>query len=194
MDIYNLPHIYELAFTVFPPLCIWRKKWAKEVCRFLRSLPLAPSSVADLCCGAGFLSPFIKKLYPEAKLVGIDRNRYMIKFARKHFPFSEFSCMDLSDVNGEIDLFPTGGGLTTIPLSDAIDAIMRIKPRYFILSGYRISFWSFAHMLFTKILMEDRCQIHSPEEVKKMFISKGLKIEIRMMDIIEGTYIIYKNE
>jgi ubiquinone/menaquinone biosynthesis C-methylase UbiE len=66
--------MYELAFRTIPPLRIWRKEWERKVNRFLVSLPSPPSSVIDTCCGTGFLSTLIKRIYPNAKIVGIDKS------------------------------------------------------------------------------------------------------------------------
>lgn len=190
MDIYNLPHIYELAFRVLPPLSIWRRKWEREVRRFLTTLPSPPSSVVDLCCGAGVLSPLIKQIYPSVRVLGIDRNRYMIKFARSHFPFAEFRCDDISKVDEKFDLLIMGGGLTTVALQDVIDTIRRITPSCFILSGYKCSIWSWAHRLFTKVVTGESYYTRSPYKIKEIFAREGIDVKVKPMDLIEGSYVI----
>lgn len=192
MNIYDFPHLYEISFRMVPPFCIWRDEWSREVYRFLISLPGQPSSIVDLCCGTGFLFPMIRKVCPSSKLFGIDISESMIKFARKHYPFVEFKCSDISSVKNNFDVVIMGGGLTTIPVDSAIEAIYRISPSYFILSGYRMSLWSLTHRLFVRTVMGIRCYIYSPVDILGIFKSRGIDISIRPIDKIEGSYAIYK--
>lgn len=182
--------MYEMAFRTIPPLRIWRKEWEREVYRFLASLPSPPSSVIDACCGTGFLSTLIKRVYPNTKIVGIDKSEPMIKFASTHFPFAEFICEDISSLTGNFDVLIMGG-LATIPITDAIEVIERTAPLYFILSVYQGSIWSLSHRLFTRFVMGERCYIHTPSEIKEIFASRGIKVEVSPIDVIEGSYAIY---
>jgi len=191
MNIYNFPHLYEIAFRNIPPLCIWRREWEREVYRFLVSLPNPPSSIVDLCCGTGFLFPMIKRIYPNSKIIGVDISESMIKFAHKHYPFVEFRCSNITSITNKFEVIIMGGGLTTIPINVATDSIKRISPRHFILSGYRLSLWSLMHSFFVKTVMGIRCHIISPSKVIETFKSRGMDVSIRSIDRIEGSYAIY---
>jgi len=192
MDIYKFPHMYECAFRTIPPLCIWRKEWEKEVHRFLTSLPSPPSSVIDVCCGTGFLSRLIKKVYPNTKIVGIDKSKSMIEFASTYYSSTEFRCEDISSLRDNFDVLIMGGGLITIPIEDVIDVIERITPSHFILSGHKNSIWSFPYKIFTRVIRGEKYFTHHPSETIKTFISRGIKVKVRPIDVIEGSYAIYK--
>ncbi|OYD14659.1 hypothetical protein CH333_07510 [candidate division WOR-3 bacterium JGI_Cruoil_03_44_89] len=192
MDIYNFPQMYEVAFRTIPPLSLWRREWEREVYRFLVSLPFPPSSLLDACCGTGFLSTLIKEVYPNTKIVGIDKSESMIKFASAHFPSAEFRCEDFSSLTENFDVVIIGGGLTTIPIGDTVEVIERIAPLSFILSGYKSSIWSLSHRLFTRVVMGERCYIYTPSQIKEIFASRGINIKIRQIDVIEGSYAVYK--
>ena len=181
-----------MAFRTIPPLCIWRKKWQREVHRFLVSLPSPPSSVIDVCCGTGFLSPLIKRVYPKTKIIGIDKSKFMVKFATAHHPFVEFRCENVLSLTQNFDVLIMGGGLITIPIGDAIEMIKRTAPCYFILSSYKSSIWSLPHKSFTRIVTGEQCYIHTPSEIKEIFASRDIKVKIRLIDVIEGSYAIYK--
>ncbi len=186
--------MYEVAFRTIPPLSLWRREWEREVYRFLVSLPSPPSSLLDACCGTGFLSTLIKEVYPNTKIVGIDKSESMIKFASAHFPSAEFRCEDFSSLTENFDAVIIGGGLTTIPIGDTVEVIERIAPLSFILSGYKSSIWSLSHRLFSMATTGDRCYIHTPSEIKEIFASRSIKVKTRSIDLIEGSYVVYKNE
>ncbi len=191
MDIYDFPHLYEITFRTVPPFSIWRAEWAREVHKFLISLPKKPSSIVDLCCGTGFLFPMIKSIYPDAEMVGIDISDSMIKFANKHHTFVEFRCSDITSVKNNFEVVIMGGGLTTIPVSTAIDAIDRISPSHFILSGYRMSLWSLTHRLFVRSVMGIKCHISSSSDIIHIFESRGIDVSISPIDWFEGSYAIW---
>ncbi|MDO9576099.1 MAG: class I SAM-dependent methyltransferase [bacterium] len=192
MDIYKFPHMYECAFRTIPPLCIWRKEWEKEVHRFLTSIPSPPLSVIDVCCGTGFLSTLIKRAYPNTKIVGIDKSKSMIEFASTYYSSTEFRCEDISSLTDSFDVLIMGGGLITISIEDVIDVIERITPSHFILSGYKNSIWSFPHKIFTRVITGKKYYTYHPDKIRNIFALKGFDVKTRMIDVIEGSYVIYK--
>jgi len=72
--------------------------------------------------------------------------------------------------------------------------IERITPSYFILVGYKKSIWSFSHKIFTRVITGKKYFTHRPSETIEIFASRGIKVKVRSIDVIEGSYAIYKNE
>lgn len=118
----------------------------------------------------------------------------MIEFASTYYSSTEFRCEDISSLRDNFDVLIMGGGLITIPIEDVIDVIERITPSHFILSGHKNSIWSFPYKIFTRVIRGEKYYIYNPDEIRNIFASKGFDVKTRMIDVIEGSYVIYKNE
>lgn len=116
----------------------------------------------------------------------------MIEFASTYYSSTEFRCEDISSLRDNFDVLIMGGGLITIPIEDVIDVIERITPSHFILSGHKNSIWSFPYKIFTRVIRGEKYFTHHPSETIKTFISRGIKVKVRPIDVIEGSYAIYK--
>ncbi len=65
-----------------------QERWAKEL---IELLALQPNErVLDIGCGDGRHTAAIASLVPMGKVVGVDRSREMVEFAREHFPPAKF--------------------------------------------------------------------------------------------------------
>lgn len=115
----------------------------------------------------------------------------MIEFASTYYSSTEFRCEDISSLTDSFDVLIMGGGLTTISIEDVIDVIERITPSHFILAGYKKSIWSLSHKIFTRVITGKKYYTHRPSETIEIFASRGIKVKIKPIDVIEGSYAIH---
>jgi len=100
----------------------------------VKMLKIAPRSmVLDLCCGTGDFTKIIDKVYPRAKVIGLDNSVEMIKIAKNKNPkkaFLKCDCTDLGFGEGEFDAVTIGFGLRNIEnRKKALEEIRRVlKP------------------------------------------------------------------
>ena len=62
----------------------WREEQASIIVRIMESLPHEPPSIVDLVCGAGGLSEFLLRLLPEARIIAVDPNPFLLMIYRNH--------------------------------------------------------------------------------------------------------------
>jgi demethylmenaquinone methyltransferase/2-methoxy-6-polyprenyl-1,4-benzoquinol methylase len=72
---------YDLANTIisFGQAGLWRKR----LIRMVRESSPSPGRILDLCCGTGAMTTLLLKAFPQARTVGADFSRNMVKIARK---------------------------------------------------------------------------------------------------------------
>ncbi len=62
-------------------------------------------SVLDLGCGTGYCLPELKKLYPQAKIMGGDLAPGMLRHAKSHYPQFEYEISDAENLPFEDEQF-----------------------------------------------------------------------------------------
>jgi ubiquinone/menaquinone biosynthesis C-methylase UbiE len=69
---------------------------------------IVPTTICDLCCGAGLITKYLIEAYPDAKVFGVDISSKMIDSAKKNCPQASFfnaSVEDLPRIGlGQMDL------------------------------------------------------------------------------------------
>jgi trans-aconitate methyltransferase len=65
-----------------------QQRWAKELIGLLELQPW--ESVLDLGCGDGRNTAQISRLVPQGKVIGVDRSKEMVRYAREHFSSGRF--------------------------------------------------------------------------------------------------------
>lgn len=90
----------------------------------------ARSMVLDLCCGTGDFTKIINRIFPRAKVIGLDNSVEMLKFAKIKNPKESFilgDCTDLGFGENEFDYVTIGFGLRNIEnRQKAIEEIFRV--------------------------------------------------------------------
>ncbi len=62
----------------------WREEQASIIVRTLESIDVEHPIVIDLICGAGGLSEFLLKWLPNARIIGLDANPFLLMIYRNH--------------------------------------------------------------------------------------------------------------
>ena len=75
----------------------------------LFDLPEGPLCILEIGCGPGALAEALHRWYPKAEIIGLDRDREFVRFAREHVPGVEFREGDATDLP-----FPDGSFDVTI--------------------------------------------------------------------------------
>ena len=75
----------------------------------LFDLPEGPLRILEIGCGPGALAEALHRWYPKAEIIGLDRDREFVRFAREHVPGVEFREGDATDLP-----FPDGSFDVTI--------------------------------------------------------------------------------
>ena len=73
----------------------------------LFDLPAGPLRILEIGCGPGALAEALHRWYPLAEIIGVDRDREFVRFAREHVSGVEFR---EGDAVLRIGFRPTGGG------------------------------------------------------------------------------------
>lgn len=88
------------------------------------------ANILDLCCGTGDFTKIISKVRPDAKVIGLDFSKNMIKLAKTKNPngvFMQGDCTDMPFKNNEFDYITMGFGLRNIENRDiALEQIYRV--------------------------------------------------------------------
>ncbi len=58
-------------------------------------LKYKPMLIADMGCGAGFITNELKIKFPESRVIGYDISQYAIEYAKTHWLKAEFHCMGI---------------------------------------------------------------------------------------------------
>lgn len=65
--------------------------WARCFYRIVRELNIPTGDIADVGCGAGFITHEVKLLFPQSTVHGFDISEDAIEYAKQHFPGIYFS-------------------------------------------------------------------------------------------------------
>ncbi len=107
-------------------------KLIKKIC--IRQLNIKPhEKVADLCCGTGDLSFYIKQFCPDAIVTGVDFSHKMLEIAKNKYSDIEFIQADVNTLpfkDSSFDYVVMGFGLRNINTPEkAVEEVYRIlKP------------------------------------------------------------------
>jgi ubiquinone/menaquinone biosynthesis C-methylase UbiE len=192
MLIYNIPEIYELGFK-WIPLSVSRDIWTQKVLKSAREISFPVKNIIDVCTGTGFLMPFIRRLFPKAKIIGVDKSKKMIEFARKHYSmYAEFKVNDFWNIEGKYDLVLITGGFYYFPLKPGIEKLNSLlaTPGKAIITHCSKSPYTIMHSIFSLITTGTRTHLHSTSCFKKELERKGLIVNTKLVNPIEGTYIV----
>ena len=188
---YLFPLAYELAFKV-PPDLIWRKKSLKCLARELRALKVKPQRILDVGCGAGVLTPVIRRLFPDSQITGIDKSAQMTGLAEKRYRgIARFEALDFFDCRSEYDLVVGFYSFQFFLLPRAIQKIEQLLSPSgvcLIVTTGRAPF-SIIHQFLVHKLLRTRLHLYSPADFRKALSGTGLSSRYRVIDELEGSYV-----
>lgn len=174
----------------------------------IKELDIKPRAmVLDLCCGTGDFSKIINKIYPRAKVIGIDFSNEMLKLAKEKNPngvFIQADCTNIPFSEKEFSYATIGFGLRNIEnRQQALSEIYRILEN----DGFFLHLDFGYHNKLSKIfdifvsilckiyknnaphynyLLKSKNEFPNPEELIKEFEQEGFKY-IKRKDFLFGT-------
>ncbi len=118
-----------------------------------RYLPLfgledKPLRILEVGCGPGALAEALRRWYPKAEVVGLDRDREFIRFARAHVPGAEF-------LEGDAAALPFPPGSFDAVISNTVQE--HVEPAAFFGEQLRI-----LHPGGVCLVLSSRKRLHSP--------------------------------
>ncbi len=174
----------------------------------VKELNIKPRSmVLDLCCGTGDFTKLINKIFPRAKVIGIDFSANMLKLAKEKNPkgvFLQADCTAIPFSEREFNYATIGFGLRNIEnRPKAISEIYRILDNDGILlhldfgNHNKLSkifdvFVSLLCKIFKdsaqhyEYLLKSKQEFPTPEEIISEFEQEGFKF-ISKKDFLFGT-------
>jgi cyclopropane fatty-acyl-phospholipid synthase-like methyltransferase len=189
---YLFPLAYELAFKV-PPDLIWRKKSLKCLARELRSLGVKPRRILDVGCGAGVLTPVMRRLFPDSQITGIDKSVQMTGLAeRKYGRIARFEVLDFFDCRSEYELIVGFYSFQFFSLARAIQKIEQLLSPSgvcLIVTTGRAPF-SVIHQFLVHKFLRTRLHLYSPASFCRVLSGTGLSLRYRVIDELEGSYVL----
>ena len=81
----------------------------------MRLVEMDPKTVVDLGCGPGNSTAVLQKLFPKAKVMGIDSSPNMIKKAQEAYPEIQFAVCDARNLENRYDVIFSNACLQWIP-------------------------------------------------------------------------------
>ena len=81
----------------------------------MRVVEKRPKTVVDIGCGPGNSTAVLRRIFPEAELLGIDSSPDMIERARREHPDLRFRLCDARALGGQYALLFSNGCLQWVP-------------------------------------------------------------------------------
>lgn len=81
----------------------------------MRVHTLAPTHILDIGCGPGNSTQVLRRVFPQAKITGIDTSPEMIEQARRRCPDCDFAIETAENVPGQYDLIFSNACLQWVP-------------------------------------------------------------------------------
>ncbi len=80
-----------------------------------RMIGTHPQTIVDIGCGPGNSTFILKKTFPDAQIIGIDRSPNMVETAKSEYPDIEFCLCEAQALDGTYDLLFSNACLQWIP-------------------------------------------------------------------------------
>ncbi len=95
---------FNKAASTYDAVAVLQQQVGKSLLERLRGIRCCPQTILDLGCGTGYFSPFLKELYPTAKIVGLDKSSGML--AQAQLKETECQLRGINWVNGCAENLP----------------------------------------------------------------------------------------
>ncbi len=105
LDETQIARRFNKAANTYDSVAVLQQRVGKSLLERLQGIRCQPQTILDLGCGTGYCEAFLKKLYPTAKIIGLDKSNGMLTQAKekKH---------QLTDIHW------VGGCAENLPFSD----------------------------------------------------------------------------
>ena len=82
LDDIQIANRFNKAAKTYDTAAVLQQQVGKALLDRLKGIRCQPQAILDLGCGTGYFAAFLKKLYPTAKLIGLDKSIGMLKEAQ----------------------------------------------------------------------------------------------------------------
>lgn len=82
LDEIQIAHRFNNAAKTYDEVAILQQRVGKALLERLQGIRCQPQTILDLGCGTGYFAAFLKKLYPAAKIIGLDKSSGMLTQAQ----------------------------------------------------------------------------------------------------------------
>lgn len=158
-------------------------------------------TIADMGCGSGVFTSYIKKKYKNARIIGVDISEGCIKRAKRDFPEIEFIFDDVEKTKFQSNYFDVvwySGILHHFSdfLKVAKETYRILKPRGIFFSYdpnyYNPAFWLYRHPkspFYSNIGITSNERLLKATEVINVFEKVGFKIRVQAVSGIGFRYV-----
>lgn len=95
---------FNKAARTYDSVAVLQQQVGKYLLERLQGIRCSPQIILDLGCGTGYFEPFLNKLYPTAKIVGLDKSSGMLSQAQ--LKETKYSLGGINWVNGYAEKLP----------------------------------------------------------------------------------------
>lgn len=82
LDEIQIAQRFNKAAKTYDEAAVLQRQVGKSLLERLRGIRCKPQSILDLGCGTGYFADFLEKLYPTAKIIGLDKSNGMLTQAQ----------------------------------------------------------------------------------------------------------------
>ncbi|MEN9450625.1 MAG: hypothetical protein RJA83_1243 [Pseudomonadota bacterium] len=104
LDETQIAHRFNKAANTYDPVAVLQQRVGESLLERLQGIRCQPQTILDLGCGTGYCEAFLKKLYPAAKIIGLDKSNGMLTQAQAKE--KEYQLTDIHWVNGCAENLP----------------------------------------------------------------------------------------
>ena len=95
---------FDKAANTYDPVAVLQQRVGEALLDRLQGIRCSPQTILDLGCGTGYFETFLKKLYPAAKIIGLDKSNGMLVHAQAKE--KEYQLTDIHWVGGCAENLP----------------------------------------------------------------------------------------
>ncbi|MCZ6924090.1 MAG: malonyl-ACP O-methyltransferase BioC [Rickettsia endosymbiont of Ixodes persulcatus] len=104
LDQTQIAQRFNKAASTYDPVAVLQQQVGKSLLERLQGIRCQPQTILDLGCGTGYFEAFLKKLYPTAKIIGLDKSNGMLTQAQ--VKEKKYQLTDIHWVNGNAENLP----------------------------------------------------------------------------------------
>lgn len=82
LDEIQIPQRFDKAAKTYDEVAVLQQWVGKSLLERLHGIRCQPRTILDLGCGTGYFANFLEQLYPEAKILGLDKSTGMLTQAQ----------------------------------------------------------------------------------------------------------------
>lgn len=91
LDETKIPFRFNKAAKTYDQAAVLQQLVGEALLERLQGIRCQPENILDLGCGTGYIEPYLKKAYPNAQIVGLDKSERMLRGAQHKEKVKEFS-------------------------------------------------------------------------------------------------------